>query len=335
MIFLWLALGCGEAAPPHQPSGLELYPQCADLSDCQGKYAQAVADKNDIFAGLYAYDSCNYGDEDLCLVYAANAAGPVTKGGILDELCRKYPRKLCVAAGEFRAESGWYDVALEYYKIGCDAGYLPACDAAAQLGSDYVMYRPSARDIAAKGCSAGSNPSCKSLARWDPDERDPSLELLPVFKSGCAAGSLNACVAEGNVYYFHTDPTDRDTAMALYKRACDGGAVAGCSAIARTLGREDPERWGEAYDLSKRACDSADVLGCRLVAVFALSGKIATPDDAYAFAAAKMACADGDWTACEKAAVGIDLGRFAGTAIEAVDFRKRACDHGYAKSCRP
>ena len=331
MIFLAFSLACGvsESTPA---GGADLYPPCNSLSDCQDKFRVAAAEKNDVFSGLYARDACERGDEDLCIVAATNA-DPRWQSANLSGYCLLHPGKICVEAGDFDVAKNWVDTAVKSYNIGCNGDYLPACDAAAAVGVEHIGIREDAAASAIKGCRAGSNTSCKKLGLWFVQDNAKANELLPTFETGCDLGALDACSVAGLSYVFQTTPPDIRRAEALFRKACDGGAGSGCSGLAVLMVRDHPERTPDAYPLASRGCAQDDLLGCRLVAVFTLGGSLPSPDYAAGYAAAKRGCELGEVIACEKAAQGIEGGKFAGTADESAKYRKYACDRGYARSC--
>ena len=101
-----------------------------------------------------------------------------------------------------------------------------------------------------------------------------------------------------------------DKAVELYKKACDGGEVRGCSnlGVMYEYGNGVEKDFGKAAELSKKACDGGDMLGCSNLGSMYASGNGVEKDSDKAAELFKKACNDGEMLGCRNLGIMYDNG---------------------------
>ena len=119
-----------------------------------------------------------------------------------------------------------------------------------------------------------------------------------LYKSGIES-SFGANKAYKQGIAFHKNK-EYDKAFELYKKACDGGEMRGCTNLgvmyANGFGGEKNEQ--KAVELYKKACDDGEMLGCYNLGVMYAKGNGVEKDFSKAVQLFKKACDGGDMNGC-------------------------------------
>ena len=112
----------------------------------------------------------------------------------------------------------------------------------------------------------------QGIAFYNNKEYDKAAEL---FKKACDGGNMRGCSNLGTMYDDGIGvEKNEQKAVELYKKACDGGKVLGCFNLgimyANGNGVEKNEQ--KAAELYKKACDGGDLDGCRNLVVMHTNG---------------------------------------------------------------
>jgi TPR repeat protein len=157
------------------------------------------------------------------------------------------------------------------------------------------------------------------------------------YKTACDAADGNACVVVGNLQLHGVWPMESDAAAAraLFDKACNGGAGAGCSAIARQLERGEgvPQDLPGAAAFYERACTANDGLGCYALGALLAAGTGPT-DVPRAAGMFERACDLGEAPACFDLAEMYLAGKgVAAAPATAAELHVRACETGESRGC--
>lgn len=154
----------------------------------------------------------------------------------------------------------------------------------------------------------------------------------------CGKGHPGSCAQLGLIYGAgRLVPKDVPREVALYKQACDGGALRGCSALGLMFDKGDgvPRDQGRALALYKQACDGGLALGCNnLGAMYSSGGGGVAKDEARAAQLYRRSCDGGEDVGCANLGELYALG--AGVAkddVRAFALYKQACDAGGPEGC--
>lgn len=251
--------------------------------------------------------ACDAGDLTACYQVGRRLRRGVEVEGdparartVLERACQGGVLDACAELGAlFRfGEGGERDVerARGLYERACDGGSLVGCTALgallqagiSSLGKDperaHALFRAS--------CDGGEQSGCTLLAlaimRGEIDDGEPTALL----DRACAAGEPEACAIRGELF-LRGERRDAEAAVQHFRLGCDGGASAGCVALAylHLEGNVLPSDPARAETLLRRACKldgrSCGHLASRLV-------RRAEPDPAEAASLYERACAQWD-----------------------------------------
>ena len=170
-------------------------------------------------------------------------------------------------------------------------------------------------------------PDAALVAAAPPDAAPP--DAAPVT---CDTGDLAVCVA-GADRIAADDPTQAAT---LYKKACDGGVVAGCVrlGLATERGRGVERDLTRAFAVYLAACDKKDADACALLASMYEDGKGVTTDTGKAVALYTHACEAGSGMGCTGLGVLTAMGQ--GVPVDtarALQLFDKACSAGDPIGC--
>ena len=196
----------------------------------------------------------------LALTKALSAAGKS------DEARREAERSLALAStAEDRADAQrWIDYLARGNRSANAEGTRYARLAPGASSTDWVA-------AATTDCDAGQAGACTSLAsamlagQGAPKDVAKALGFL---EKACELSDFRACAYAAYVRFEGMGGVPRDTAGAtrLATRACDGGALQGCTTLALTLaGRGTRGDLDQARGLLKKACDGGESQGCSLL----------------------------------------------------------------------
>lgn len=155
--------------------------------------------------------------------------------------------------------------------------------------------------------------------------------LTDVFPAaGCTLGRAAACVESGLEAY-GAKPPRYDTALADWRKACDGGEVLGCQNLGVLFehGRGVKRDAHEASVLYDQACQNESWIACRNLANLLVKGDGVPQDRGRARKLFELACAKGNALACN------DVGwRFEDIPpAERARYYRRACEGGAGDGC--
>lgn len=276
---------------------------------------------------VLALAGCRYGDGPGCTTTCskgytedcASLAVMLLHGdGIAIDLVRS--RKLAgssCAAGSMRGcnalglllergEGGAKDErrALELYTLACDANEWRGCanlGEAQSFGRDGLTADESkAAEHFERACRLGSPKSCLLAAtRLEPGggaENGPRAAEL--FRLACDGGNMDGCSGLGACYARGFGVSrDEQRATALFRRACDGGAGIGCKGLGDMMATGD---LGAAARLYQRSCDLGYAGGCAYLGDAMTEGRGVPADRARGAALMRDACAQHYPWACER-----------------------------------
>jgi len=163
-------------------------------------------------------------------------------------------------------------------------------------------------------------------------------EFIALNRKKCDGGDMAGCSELGWLYrYSDLVPHDNERARSFSQRACDGGSRSAC----RYLGELYEDGAGVAQDnmrafaLYKRACDEGDNAACDNVGLFYERGKGVVRDFEQARRVYESSCANGGFASCVDLGAQYDEGRgVAEDEEKALVLYKKACDGGNLEGCR-
>jgi uncharacterized protein len=132
----------------------------------------------------------------------------------------------------------------------------------------------------------------------------------------CREKDASSCNGAGALYEFGHPTTDDQiaidpaTASSFYQLACDAGYGPGCNNLGwmylggRGVARNEPKAmqlFVYAYDASKLACIQGDMSACVLAGDLLYEGRGVNEDEAAALAYFERACAGGERSGCDRA----------------------------------
>jgi uncharacterized protein len=153
----------------------------------------------------------------------------------------------------------------------------------------------------------------------------------------CGKGHPGSCAHLGLIYGAgRLVPKDSTREVALFKQACDGGALRGCSALGVMFDKGEgvPRDEARAVTLYKQACDGGLALGCNNLGAMYSSGGGVAKDEARAAQLYRRSCDGGEDVGCSNLGELYALG--AGVAkddVRAFALYKQACDAGGLDGC--
>jgi hypothetical protein len=174
--------------------------------------------------------------------------------------------------------------------------------ACVQLGISYEIGRDAGRDearaeaIYRKACADVPAERCVDLARGVPPLAAKTLlgTVRVSLEKACGGADAAACMQLGTLNEEGRGaPKDLPAAAKLYRRACDGGVAAGCTALANVA--RDPAAKAPRIDsaaLLAKTCEGGDADAC---AAYADSPGLSTDE---VFKALSRACGGGQDHAC-------------------------------------
>ena len=118
----------------------------------------------------------------------------------MEALCKEGNSTACFKLGErFRILDKDNKIALKYYVIACDAGYMTGCTNGgillAMKGTPYSKEFKQARKMFDKSCEAGEDPACFNLGTLNYKEGRQS-KAIKYYKKACGMGNQGGCAKE-------------------------------------------------------------------------------------------------------------------------------------------
>lgn len=224
--------------------------------------------------------------------------------------CKAGSNEMCVMAGQSaQTGKGWSKVDLPSakrdYKIGCDRGHQPSCQA---LGA--LTGKPMSRAGSDMGALQAMSKSPPKPAPTSP-QSPQSLKELPLSKlmSLCDSGGGEACAQYGLKAQKALPEGQRGEIYRIYEKGCafeDGSRACTLAAIGYDIGSEVPKDLEKSERYHRRACYELGFAdGCSMLAGFYLTSKSRSYD---AVQANKMACRLGSQPVCDALnAAGINI----------------------------
>jgi TPR repeat protein len=163
---------------------------------------------------------------------------------------------------------------------------------------------------------------------------------VPDCETSCAGGRGEDCLAVGMA---HLDGlgTQRspDRAVTFLRRACELGAVSGCTALGAVLLERGPGDRAEARVALGKACDAGDAMGCNNLAALHAQGP--DRDQARALVLYEKACTRGSGMACSSMAKAVldgdgvakDPARAKVLFSRSMALLQPECDRGNPRAC--
>lgn len=136
----------------------------------------------------------------------------------------------------------------------------------------------------------------------------------------CAAGNVESC---GNLAKSELEAGNHDNAKDHAQKACDGGAMRGCTVLGLLLKTQDQS---EAKRLFKKACDSKYTRGCFNLGLLEYDGG----NKEEAKKVFKDACGSGDSLSCDRQGI---IEKESGNKETAKALFKKSCTAGDTVGC--
>ncbi len=150
----------------------------------------------------------------------------------------------------------------------------------------------------------------------------------------CDKGTLKDCVRLG--YYvldgYYGAKQDVDKAGTLFKKACDGGEITGCSGLGRQMSYYSNELKDDAKAMFTKGCDKKDAPACYWLGRYEQDIPKKNELMKKAYAAYIAACDAGDAASCEEAA-GMNRHCHADFYDQGVSWDEDAATKLYADAC--
>jgi TPR repeat protein len=311
----------GEGSAPDASKAAALYRKACDGGEMEGcdylgtMYESGQGVSKDLAGAALAYRKACDNDDMRGCVFLGYLYSDGKGTGNNNELVGKLFRKACDGNDMF----GCRGLSLMYeYGRGVTKDLALAATLAQQAcGADSTRVRDPCWEI-----EAGEN--------WQgATDRETSF-----FRRECDAGDVQGCLD----VVFHLDPTnpflayDSDVA-GLLLRACNGGAMEGCSELGG--------RSSVANDFSKavlywnKACDGGRGDSCDSLGQLYDAGKDVTHDPALAVSLYQKACAKDYMYGCLNLGAMYEQGDGVAKDInQAFTLFRKACDGGEARACR-
>lgn len=188
---------------------------------------------------------------------------------------------------------------------------------------------------AGKAAAQGTSKADQALVALKYWEYGKAFDLA---KIACNEGDLDGCWLMGRILV-RTDTglkQDIPQAVALYKRACDGGNMNGCGSLASLYaeGKGVEKDLVRAVELAQLSCNGGSAVGCTNLGYYYHNGVGVAKNPLRAASLYLRACDDGNAVGCNNLGV---LYRD-GTGVkedpaQAAELFSRACDRGFANSC--
>jgi TPR repeat protein/uncharacterized membrane protein len=224
---------------------------------------------------------------------------------MFDNDCDKGVAVACHALGEVIAEgkARARRRADEYFRAACDKGMAPSCSRLGDLlrtsggdaGGAAVLYR--------KACDAGDGAACRKLA--DAYRNGAGVPADPRWvyaleQKACDLGAVEGCSSVAALDMNRGGAADKAHALEAFRKACDGGDMTGCAnlGVAYALGDGVPVDLARSAEYQKRACDGKVAVACARLADMAKAGKGVPADPQRASVLLQRACALGFAPAC-------------------------------------
>lgn len=208
----------------------------------------------------------------------------------------------------------------------CADGDQAACTALGQLyqsGQGVWEDRPLAAALFFLGCTEGVDVACEafSTARHvEVVDYVGSYPDQPHYEQRCAEGHAPSCAQLGSIVRFGRGGAEGDMTLsdALWRMACDEGAILGCRMLNDFPG---------LVAAQGAVCEAGDLTVCDALGA-TLTGGILVPQDLpRAIAVLKRACDGGEATSCGRLAALYGSGTHLEPApATALTFARRACD---------
>jgi TPR repeat protein len=161
------------------------------------------------------------------------------------------------------------------------------------------------KDCMAK-CDQNQAESCHRLANqyeFGKGVAKDAPKAVALYRKACDGGSMNGCVGLGNGYRnaFGGLPKDLNQALALYKKACDAGFGDGCTELGwrHWNGEGVPADRAQATQLFSKACDLGGFSACAQLGWHHRFGNSVTVDQSKALLFFQKACEGGNAHGCE------------------------------------
>jgi TPR repeat protein len=147
----------------------------------------------------------------------------------------------------------------------------------------------------------------------------------------CSAANAESCFLLGRLHDEGKNASkNKQRALDLYAKSCDGGHTKGCTALA--LSEEDPSKAAALYT---KACDGGDMWGCNNLGLKYGEGKGVPMDDEKAVQLLKKSCDGQFFLGCSNLADYYDSGKGVGQNKRiAEQLKRQACDAGVRIGCK-
>ena len=295
-------LGPADAmAVRREACGRGLTEVCVDLGERLAGFETTPANRAEGRALLGRL--CDGGNGDACRGlgwslhrFPSSEADSARAAALLDRQCRAGDARACDNAASIVRDSAGADDPrfTQYQGMGCYAGDEMACLFVAQTAArSGESAREAAIDFFERACPTFKG-ACTDTA---------NLREQPAVDATCAAGDQRACVRLGTWMAEKNGPLeDLPQAAALLGGACDAGEITGCLNAGRLLietGEGDPAQAARIETYLTRACSGGEVKGCTALAKALDGGQMVAQDMPRALALYAEACDAGDSEACK------------------------------------
>lgn len=255
---------------------------------------------------------------------------------------RTYARRAAVALAVLPLSIAGFVIAAEPMTretkllVACDRGALASCR---ELGHYYLEVPTydgdGARQAFDRACTRGDQDACMDLGdllgRGDERDLARGLDLLT---KGCDRGHAGSCGKLGAVLHGRKPAGTWPAPPTLFRRACDGHDVFGCTALAELLlpGEGVPKDEAKAVALFQQSCAAHDVAACSDLAQLFFTGRAVAQDVPRAIAMFREGCRGtypASYQDCANLAIAYHEGRgVPKDAMAAWDLDRRACEYG-------
>lgn len=320
----------GGTGPGDAAAGVARLRQACDAGEPRAcgtlgtAYVSGVGVPVDLRAGIELYEQgCRVGDG-----YACGSLGLMFSlgSGVERDLDRagQLFAKACQAGDALACGNlGWMhlrgigfaqdrDGGAALLEDACEAGDGRSCYRLGLHEAEQTQVRRADR-LWRRGCELGSADACTALSvsfidlvEGELDEGDQQL-AVDLARYGCQEGSAAGCTLAGQIYALGWNTqSDRATAEAYFRYACDLGDVDGCEVLATWLRDTDEPQstklWERGRDLRARSCEQGNLEDCVVLGAYYVRGLGVEKNFDQAIALYGKACDAGLHIACTQRA---------------------------------
>ena len=179
-------------------------------------------------------------------------------------------------------------------------------------------------------CERFPDTICEKVAeRLTADEAEALVWLAKACEAG---GDSQHCMDTANRYY----EGDDNKAVALWRKACDGGDARGCTNLGFMYekGQGVTQDDAQALSLYRQGCDGGHAGGCTNLGFMYDEGQGVTQDEAQALSLYRQGCDGGEARGCTNLGLMYATGQgVTQDDVQAVSWYRQGCDGGNAQGC--